>query len=144
MTSGDTRVQRERFGNRVGVVRPDIEIGVVGTRGKKATTPRPAVSVSKGFCASQSNSPPESVDTASVTTKLIDDIKIIYPSSIPIKIFDFRLPPGIFANSPSKQTVMYCCLHDGGIQEASGSSVTWWLFFDKTSNLAGQKIWQFK
>ncbi len=71
------------------------------------------------------NGIPEGIDTASMATKLIDDIQVIDPGSIPVEILDLRLSSRIFPKAPSKETVMYIRLHSHGLREASERLLTW-------------------
>jgi hypothetical protein len=68
--------------------------------------------------ASEASDLPESVYTASMTTKLVDDIKVIDPGSIPVEILDLPLSSCVVTDTPLKQTVTYRRLHSDGPQQA--------------------------
>ena len=68
------------------------------------------------LCTRWTDSLPKSVDTAGMTTELIDDIKVIDPGSIAIEVLDCPLFPGMLPNTPPKQTGIDGSLHDDGFQ----------------------------
>lgn len=55
---------------------------------------------------------PEGVDTASMPTKLIDDVEVVDPGSVSIEVPHLCVLPWLFADTPPQETLLDRHLHD--------------------------------
>ena len=82
-------------------------MGIVRPRGKESSATRPAKLESDTKAAFLFwMGLPESIDTASMAAEFVDDVQVINPGSIAIKV-----PGSGLVCSPPKQTMMYGILH---------------------------------
>lgn len=86
MACANTSIQGKATRLIFRVEAPDIEVCIVGPRSKKLTTRRPTMLMSVGFkVAKHDVYVPQCIDTPSVTSKLVDDVKVLSSRMVTIE-----------------------------------------------------------
>jgi hypothetical protein len=91
VTGADTCVQREGLRGSVGIVVPDVQVGVIGAGSEEAASGRPTARAGSVRARGTKEGRwlvPESVDASGVCTQLVDYVEIVDPGAITVERAD--------------------------------------------------------